>query len=152
MRMDSLHNLIAIATVLDLEMGQMDIRGAYLNGDLQETIYMHQPEGYEDGTDRVTRLLHTLYGLKQSGREWNTKFNSYITGTLKYTRLPNDHCIYIRHNSKEFNIIAIWVDNVIFLSTSKVRLDTAKNEIKWEFETTDQGTPRLLLGIEINRN
>ena len=54
MRMDSLHNLIAIATVLDLEMGQMDIRGAYLNGNLQETIYMCQPEGYEDGTNRVT--------------------------------------------------------------------------------------------------
>src|ERR1700676_2000157 len=105
MRMDSLRNLIAIATVLDLEMGQMDIRGAYLNGNLQETIYMRQPEGYEDGTDRVARLLHTLYGLKQSGREWNTKFNSYITGTLKYTRLLNDHCVYIRRNGKELDII-----------------------------------------------
>jgi Reverse transcriptase (RNA-dependent DNA polymerase) len=141
MCMDSLHNLIAITAILELEMGQMDIRGAYLNGDLHESMYMWQPKGYEDGTNRVTRLVHTLYGLKQSGQEWNSKFNAYITGTLKYTRLPNDHCIYIRCKGKEFNIIAIWVDNVIFISSSKVQLDTAKDEIRCEFETTDQGTP-----------
>jgi Reverse transcriptase (RNA-dependent DNA polymerase) len=80
------------------------------------------------------------------------KFNAYITGTLKYTWLPNDHCIYIRHKGKEFNIIAIWVDDVIFISSSKVQLDAAKDEIRCEFKTMDQGTLRLILGIEINGN
>jgi hypothetical protein len=51
--MDSLHNVITIAAVLELEMGQMGIRGTYLNGDLHESIYMEQPEGYEDGMNRV---------------------------------------------------------------------------------------------------
>jgi Reverse transcriptase (RNA-dependent DNA polymerase) len=67
MCMDSLHNLIATATILDLETGQMDIRGTYLNHNLHESIYMWQPKGYEDGMNRVAQLVHTLYGLKQSG-------------------------------------------------------------------------------------
>jgi hypothetical protein len=56
----------------------MDIKGVYLNGILQETVYMKQPEGWEDGKDQVCRLIKTLYRLKQSGREWNKEFDSNI--------------------------------------------------------------------------
>ena len=53
----------------------MDVKGAYLNGILKEKVYMHQPEGYEDNTDRICELIKTLYGLKQSGREWNKELD-----------------------------------------------------------------------------
>ena len=56
----------------------MDIKGAYLNGILQEKVYMRQPEGYDDGTSRVCELVKTLYGLKQSGCEWNKEFDKKI--------------------------------------------------------------------------
>ena len=67
MCMDSLQTLLAIATVQDLEIGQMDIKGAYLNGDLKEEIYMRQPKGFNDQSGRACHLIHTLYGLKQLG-------------------------------------------------------------------------------------
>jgi hypothetical protein len=63
----------------NLEIGQMDIKGAYLNGELEEEIYMRQPEGFSDGSGRVCRLKRTLYGLKQSGRAWNQQLNKYLT-------------------------------------------------------------------------
>ena len=78
-RHDSLRAMLAIAAIRNLEIRQLDIKGAYLNGDLQEEIYMRQPEGFDDGSGRVCRLYKTLYGLKQSGREWNRKLNKRLT-------------------------------------------------------------------------
>jgi Reverse transcriptase (RNA-dependent DNA polymerase) len=77
MRMDSLHNLIAIAAILDLEMGQMDIRGTYLNGDLHESIYMQQPEGYEDGMNRVTNW--SIHSTDLNNQAENGTQNSMLT-------------------------------------------------------------------------
>ena len=67
MQMDSLWTLLAIAAVQDLEIGQMDIKGTYLNGNLKEEIYMQQLEGFNDQSGKSCQLIHTLYGLKQSG-------------------------------------------------------------------------------------
>jgi len=74
---------------------QIDVKGAYLNGILHETIYMRQPEGCEDGTDQVCRLVKPLYGLKQAGCEWNNE----LDGKLKnheYQHLTSDPCAYIQ--------------------------------------------------------
>jgi Reverse transcriptase (RNA-dependent DNA polymerase) len=64
-----------MSSIYGLKIQQMDVKGAYLKGILKEHIYMHQPKGYEDQTGRVCELIKTLYGLKQSGREWNNQFN-----------------------------------------------------------------------------
>src|SRR5271169_809056 len=134
-------------------MGQMDITGAYLNGDLQEEIYMRQPTGFDDNSGRVCRLLRTLYGLKQSGREWNNRLNDHLVNKLGYSRFNNiDHCVYLRQRGDDFTFIAVWVDDLLFVSSSPDSLSAAKKEITSEFEATDQGDPRLLLSIEIIRN
>src|SRR5258708_1946139 len=152
MCMDSLQTLLAIAAVQDLEIGQMDIKGAYLNGDLKEEIYMQQPEGFDDQSGRVCHLIHTLYGLKQSGQEWNSRFNTFLMKNLKYQRLPVDHCIYIWNRNDGYDIIAIWVDDLLMVSTSPETMTKMKVEIEGEFEAMDQGEPKLLLGIEISRD
>ena len=72
----------------------MDIKGVYLNGILQETVYMKQPEGFEDGTGRVCKLIKTLYGLKQSGREWNKELDEKLR-SHGYKRLISDSCAYV---------------------------------------------------------
>ncbi len=71
MQLESFQILLAIATQLDLEIHQMDVVGTYLNGELEEEIYMKQIPRYEDGTDKVLCLNKTLYGLKQVGCIWN---------------------------------------------------------------------------------
>ena len=65
--------ILVLAVNMDWEMTQMDVKGAYLNGNLEEEVYMKQPEGYGDGTDKGCRLIKTLYGLKQARQEWNKK-------------------------------------------------------------------------------
>ena len=74
-RLKTIRAILAIVPSRKLVMRQMDVKGAYLNGILKETVYMLQPEGYDDGTNRVCHLQKTLYGLKQSGREWNKELD-----------------------------------------------------------------------------
>ena len=76
--METIRTILSIAAVTDLKIQQMDVKGAYLNGTLKEKVYMRQPEGYEDGTARVCLLKKTLYGLKQSGREWNIELDNKL--------------------------------------------------------------------------
>ena len=70
--------IIALAPKWKLLMRQMDVKGAYLNGRLKERVYMLQPEGFNDGTGCVCLLIKTLYGLKQSGREWNIELDTKL--------------------------------------------------------------------------
>ena len=94
MQLDSLHILIALMAIKDLDSGKMDIKGAFLNPYLKEDIYMQQPKGYEDRTRKVCHLKHALYGLQQSACEWNEDFNAYVI-SLGYKSILSDPCVYI---------------------------------------------------------
>ena len=74
-RLETIRAILALVVSQDWEIQQMDMKGTYLNGMLKEEVYMKQPKGFEDGTQHVCRLIKTLYGLKQSGREWNIELN-----------------------------------------------------------------------------
>ena len=104
--------------MVDLEIAQMDIKGAYLNGNLEEEIYMRQPDGYSDGTERVCKLKHTLYGLKQSGCEWNKRLKKFLK-SIGFTNLLTENCVFMQRDLAEYDIIAIWVDDLFILFTSE---------------------------------
>lgn len=97
----SLRVILAIAAAKDIEMIQLDIRTAFLFGELQEEIYMEQPEGFvipeKDG--QVCRLLKSIYGLKQASRAWNKKFHGFILKFCLNQSLA-DPCVYFRHQRK----------------------------------------------------
>ena len=76
--METIRAILALIPIEKLKVQQMDIKGAYLNRILQEKVYMQQPEGFEDGTDQLCELVKTIYGLKQSGHEWNREFDNKI--------------------------------------------------------------------------
>jgi len=73
--MEMIRAILAMVPDLNLSIQHMDIKGAYLNGILKEDMYMKQPEGYSDDTERICKLLRTLYGLKQSGHKWNIQLD-----------------------------------------------------------------------------
>jgi hypothetical protein len=77
-RLETMQAIMALAPTWKLLMCQMDVKGAYLNGRLKERVYMLQPEGFNDGTGHVCLLIKTLYGLKQSGREWNIELDTKL--------------------------------------------------------------------------
>ena len=143
--------ILALAVNMDWEMTQMDVKGAYLNGNLEEEVYMKQPEGYDDGTEKVCRLIKTLYGLKQAGREWNKKLNASLMGQ-GFRRLDADPCAYIRETDDHIEIITVWVDDLLVFADRSDVMDKLKKEIQTLYEVSDLGSPQKIVGIEIDRN
>jgi hypothetical protein len=148
--MDTVHAILALVPLKKLKVQQMDVKGAYLNGVLQETIYMKQPEGCKDGTGRVCQLIKTLYGLKQSGREWNEQLDEKLR-KHGYTRLYSNPCAYVRWDGDNFTIITVWVDDLLLFASSDWMMEHMKNSLRSEWELTDLGEPRKIIGIEIKR-
>ena len=149
-RMETLQAILALSALKRLEIGQLDVKGAYLNGTLKERVHMRQPEGYEDGTDRSCLLIKTLYGLKQSGREWNIELDSKLKKHT-FKRLIADPCVYIRRGGEDLEVITVWVDDLMLFATSKSLMAKMKTDIKSEWEVTDLGEPTKIVGIEITR-
>lgn len=150
-RLESIRLILALAHAHNWEIQQMDVKGAYLNGKLKEEIYMKQPEGYDDDTGRLCRLIKTLYGLKQSGREWNEEFNLKLQ-TVTFTRLQSDPCVYIRKTSTTIEIITVWVDDLILVTSTIELMTKLKSQLQGMFEVTDLGDPSKIVGIELSRD
>ena len=92
-RMKSIKILLAIAAVEDMEAVHMDVSTAFLNGTLKEQVYMEQPDGFEDGTGKVCHLHRTLYGLKQSPREWYNDVNQTMQD-MGFTSTAHDPSVF----------------------------------------------------------
>ncbi len=150
-RLESVRAALGIAAIEDLEIGQMDIKGAYLNGELEEEIYMRQPPGYDDGSGRVCRLYKTLYGLKQSGREWNREFDRKLT-SIGFSKLEVDHCVYKRVRDGRTVFLTVWVDDLLIFAETVKDLDEIKRELAGLFDVKDMGKPKKIIGIEIERD
>jgi len=117
-RMDTIQAILALVPIKGLKIQQLDVKGAYLNGILKEKVYMHQPEGYEDGSDQVCELLKTLYGLKQSGREWNKELDDKLK-KYGFRCLRSDPCAYIKQEQNDLTIITVWVDDLLLFASSE---------------------------------
>jgi hypothetical protein len=153
----SLRLVLAIAAALNLELKQLDFDTAFLYAPVTETIYMRQPEGYHDGTNKVCRLNKALYGLKQAPNEWNNKVNSTLLG-LGYTRCKIDPCVYIKNGTVDgINVLlmlCLYVDDtIIAYNTAAEPLWLAdKLAIMHEYKIKDLGDCEWLLNLKVTRN
>ncbi|KAG8735095.1 hypothetical protein FRC10_011005 [Ceratobasidium sp. 414] len=147
LRLDAFHLLCALAAIQDLDIHQMDVIGAFLNGVLAEEIYMEQPPGFQDSTDRVLRLIKTLYGLKQSARVWNKRLHEALL-TLGYARLYADSCVYMRSRKNKLAILAFHIDDLAVFTTEG---DAAhvKGELAALFDMHDLGELQHFLGFRV---
>src|ERR1700686_893045 len=95
-KVTSIRSILSVAAAFDFEVEQMDVKTSFLHGDLEEEIYMKQPEGFavKGKKEPVCKLKKSLYGLKQSPRMWYKKFDTFIRG-LGFTRSKEDHCVYL---------------------------------------------------------
>jgi hypothetical protein len=112
-RLKSVCLLLAIAAHHSWEV-HMDVKSAFLNGDLKEVIYVQQPPGFIDNNNsgKVLQLHKALYGLRQAPRAWNAKLNSTLL-SLGFKRCISKHGIYIRGNTEHRLIVGVYVDNLI---------------------------------------
>lgn len=147
-RYASIRLLMALAVQRDLNIYQMDAVTAFLQGDLEEDIYMRQPEGFDDGSGRVCKLNRSIYGLKQSGRLWNIKLDQALY-RFGLKRAKNDPCIYF--NSKLTIFITIYVDDFLILYKNDKELNEIRKYLHETFQMKDLGVAKNCVGIEINR-
>ena len=148
----TIHSILAIAALEDLELHSVDISHAYLNGTLEEEIYMQQPEGFEiGGPDYVCRLRKSLYGLKQAGRVWNKTLHSVLT-SMGFRRVQSDHGLYtlLQNDSKVF--MTVFVDDIMLAGSDNTILDSVVKSLSQHFKLCDLGHTTQLLGLEIHRD
>ena len=144
--------MLTLAVHNNWEIHQMDVKTAYLNGDLKEEIYMKQPEGYimPGSENKVCKLKKSLYGLKQSGRAWNEKLDMEFK-KCGMRRSKADGCVYYRTVGKGLDIIVVYVDDLLIISPNEQTLKELKRLIRSCFEVKDLGKVNYLLGIRIQR-
>ncbi|GAB2295052.1 hypothetical protein Dimus_038333 [Dionaea muscipula] len=113
---------MAVVTHFDLELHQMDVKTAFLNGDLEEEVYMDQLEGFsvEGKGHMVCKLKKSIYGFKQASRQWYFKFNSIIT-SFGFEENLFDKCIYQKISGSKFIFLVLYVDNIL-LATNDLGL------------------------------
>ena len=128
---------------------QMDVTTAFLNGKLEEDVYMYQPEGYvKAGKERlVCKLNKSLYGLKQAPRCWNKELNIFLSD-IGYSQSAADPCVYL----KDGNIIAIYVDDLIVMTDSEDEMISIKRSLADKFKMKDLGEINFFLGVTVQRN
>ena len=126
----------------------MDVKIALLNGNIDETTYMVQSKNFEsnDSKQLVCRLKKSIYGLKQTSRQWYWKFDQVIT-SFGFKENIIDQCIYLKFSGSKFIILVLYVDDIL-LASSDVKL---LHETKWflssKFDMTDLGNAYFVLGI-----
>ena len=153
-KLTTIRTILALAAAHDLECEQMDVTTAFLNGDLDEDIYMQIPEGLRNAQNEgmVCKLEKSLYGLKQAPRQWYAKIHHYLVHKLKFLGSDNDPCLYVRKSSENLLIIALYVDDLLIVGNSKSEIATLKGELSKRFEMKDLGPASIMLGIEITRD
>lgn len=150
-RYSTIRFLLAMAAKLDLDLDHMDAVSAFLQGDLQEEIYMQQPVGAEDGSGRVCQLKKSIYGLKQASRAWNDKLGGVlIKAGLTCSKV--DTCVYYRINNNDIIIIAVYVDDLLVLSNNRKTKEHIKNQLLEHFKMIDNGEAKFVLGMNIERD
>ena len=119
-KLQSLQVIFVLATQYDLELYQLDVKTAFLNGNLDEELYMQIPQGLTTQRHHVCKLNRSIYGLKQSNCMWYIHIDNYLI-KIGFTRSTTGPNIYIYSTNIEFLILAIYVDNTI-LATNSVQL------------------------------
>lgn len=152
-RYSTLRLVIAIATLNDLLLYQLDFDSAFLNGELVEEIYMEPPEHYDRNTfqtEKVCLLKKSLYGLKQSGRCWYEKLDAVLL-EMNFVRSETDHCLYHKTLEEKLFIIAVYVDDLL-MAGQENHITDMKHRLQQKFKLKDLGPANHLLGMRIVQN
>ena len=149
----SIRILLAIAAFHDYEIWQMDVKTAFLNGNLEEDVYMTQPEGFEDpkNAGRVCKLLKSIYGLKQASRSWNLRFDEEVK-KLDFIRCEEEPCVYKKTSGSAITFLILYVDDILLMGNDIPMLKQAKSSLKKVFSMKDLGEAVYILGIKIYRD
>ncbi|KAK1620485.1 hypothetical protein QYE76_026002 [Lolium multiflorum] len=152
-RMESVRLLLALAAHSAWQVHHMDVKSAFLNGELAETVYVQQPPGFVQGADqwKVLKLKKALYGLKQAPRAWNAKLDASLTA-LGFIRSELEHAVYRRGDSRSYLLVGVYVDDLVITGTNAQEIEDFKAEMQRLFKMSDLGLLSYYLGIEVEQS
>jgi transposase InsO family protein len=150
-KLNSIRIIISLAANLDWPLHQLDVKNAFLHGDLTETVYMTQPPGFESKGECVCHLKKSIYGLKQSPRAWFDKFSKTVV-SHGMTRSQADHSVFFKKTRTGIVILVVYVDDIVITGSDKEGIQILINHLSSSFLTKDLGKLRYFLGIEVARS
>ncbi|KAM2677793.1 hypothetical protein EV1_004297 [Malus domestica] len=150
-RLDTIRTLIALAAQKGWKLFQLDVKSAFLNGILEEEVYIEQPEGFEvkNACHKVYKLRKALYGLKQAPRAWYSEIDAYLT-SCNFIRSTSEATLYTKSDEEGgILIVSIYVDDIVYTGSSKTLLSEFKMEMMQKYEMSDLGLLHHFLGMGI---
>ena len=153
-KINSIRVLLSLAVNSNWSLHQLDVKNAFLNGDLEEEVFMDLPPGFEGnhGKNKVCRLRKSLYGLKQSPRAWFERFGKAVKH-YGYHQSQIDHTMFFKHSSTgKIAILIVYVDDIILTGDDSAKLERLKMVLACEFEIKDLGPLKYFLVMEFARS
>lgn len=147
----TLRAVLAIAAAEDLEIHQLDIKTAFLNGDLEEDVWCEQPQGYESGKGMACHLHKSLYGLKQAPRAWHLRLKAELE-KMGFAESCADPGLFIKNENGTPIYLLIYVDDIAMVCKDTSKLESTKEKIMEIFEARDLGPSTYFLGMDIIRD
>lgn len=150
-RLSTFRVLLAIANKLHLPVHHLDVRSAFLYGNIDEEVYMKTPKGAINKNNIVLKLNKSIYGLKKSPKYWNLKFHSVIT-KKGFVRSENDYCLYSKCEQGNKIYLLLFVDDILLCASDYTQLCELKTYLSENFCMKDLGPVKNYLGISVNQN
>nr|GEX23524.1 zinc finger, CCHC-type [Tanacetum cinerariifolium] len=150
-RITTIRLLLAFAAIHNLVIHQMDVKTSFLNGDLDEEVYIKQPKGFvmSGNEHKVCKLVKSLYGLKQAPKQWHQKFDEVVLSS-GFLLNEYDKCVYNKFDSSDKGvIICLYVDDMLIFGTGQNQTDKTKKFLSSKFLMKDMGEADVILGIKI---
>lgn len=150
-RMDTVRMILALAAQRGWNVYQLDVKSAFLQGELTEEVYVEQPKGYEleDAESKVYKLRKALYGLKQAPRAWFSRIDAYFQ-EMGFEKDASEQTLFTKVNKQgSYLIISLYVDDLIYTGNDEVMMKEFKESMMKEFEMSDMGKMKYFLGIEV---
>ncbi|CAI7783377.1 unnamed protein product [Closterium sp. NIES-54] len=147
----TLRTLLAGATIKGWVVKQMDVTMAFLNGILEEEIFMAQPEGFDDGSGRVSKLKKALYGLKQAPRQWYLKLRGVLE-EIGFTPSTADHSLFMFGEGEQRSFMVVYVDDILIFSPSSDLVKEVMLKLQDKFKCKALGDVSFYLGLHIERD
>ncbi|KAL0345417.1 UNVERIFIED_CONTAM: Retrovirus-related Pol polyprotein from transposon TNT 1-94 [Sesamum radiatum] len=153
-RFDTIRTVLSIAANYKWKVYQFDVKSAFLNGVLEEEVYVQQPKGYEvKGEEmKVYRLRKALYGLKQAPRAWYERIDTHFNKN-GFRKSASEATLYVKtKGAAEVLLICLYVDDLIYTGNSVALINNFKKIMVSEFEMTDLGEMSYFLGLEVRQS
>ena len=152
-RLETVRLLLPLAVNEGWEVHHLDVKTAFLNGEIKEEVYVRQPEGFVQASKEnlVYRLVKALYGLRQAPRAWYAKLSRCLED-LGCERCPYEHAVYTKRADGETMIIGVYVDDLLVIGISIAAINKFKKQMNENFEMSDLGQLSHYMGIEVMKS